>query len=355
MTVLAVAMSGGIDSAVAAGLMVEAGHDVFGITVKTWVEASRCCSDDDVWAAKRTAAHLGIKHYVVDLGELFEKNVIGHFVDEYAMGRTPTPCVMCNSTIKFGALMDRVLRMGAGAMVTGHYAILEKDGEGPIRLRQGVDPDKDQSYFLFSLAQQQLANSRFPLGGMRKSEVRAIAARLKLPLQDRPESQDICFVPKTGEHHAITEKHRSGLVREGAIVDESGKTLGRHQGVHRFTIGQRKSLGIATGTPMYVKELDVVRNRVVVAPRRAIYGDEALLKRVRWVSGVAPAVAFDAQTRIRYNHAAAASRVTPQGDGVKVDFNEEQFAITPGQAAVFYRDDEVLGGGWIEKPQEPNA
>lgn len=348
MTMIAAAMSGGIDSAVAAALMVEQGFEVFGVTVKTWVDASRCCSDDDVWAAKRVAAHLGIKHYVIDLGELFEKNVIGHFVSEYAIGRTPTPCVMCNSTIKFGALLEKSLRMGAEAMATGHYARLESDAAGIVRLSKGVDHAKDQSYFLFSLRQEQLKASRFPLGGMKKPEVRAVAARMGLPMADRPESQDICFVPESGDHFKITESRRPDLVKEGAIVDETGKRLGTHQGVHRFTVGQRKNLGIATGTPMYVKRLDPFKNEVVVALRGDVCDDEMKVRDVRWIGGEAPGQTFNASTKIRYNHKEVPSCVTVQERNVDVKFEQDQFAVTPGQAAVFYRGDQVLGGGWIE-------
>lgn len=344
----AVAMSGGIDSSAAAVLLKEQGHDVFGLTAKTWPEGSRCCSDEDIRDARRVAAAIGIPHYVVDLAEVFEREVVGYFVDEYLGGRTPSPCARCNRFVKFGALMDKALALGAEWMATGHYARIRRDDGGRLHLLTGLDGAKDQSYFLFDLSQEQLARSLFPVGDMRKDAVREVVRRAGLPVHDRPESQDLCFV-QAGAHHVLIERRHPEARRSGVIRDMDGRELGVHEGIHRFTIGQRKGLGIATGTPRYIVALEAGTNTVTVGGKQAVMHAGARVSGIRWTGGVAADCGCKVLVKIRYAQGAAAARLESlAGGGAEIYFDEPQFAVTPGQIAAFYVGDELIGGGWIE-------
>ena len=345
---IAVAMSGGVDSSTAAALLVEQEHKVIGLTARMWPAGSRCCSDDDIESARQVAVHLGFAHHVVDLHESFQRQVVDPFVAEYARGRTPSPCALCNRYIKFGALMDSARELGAARIATGHYARITQDAGGIRHLLTGVDTAKDQSYFLFDLSQEQLAAALFPLGTMRKSEVVAYARERGVPVTKRPESQDLCFA-EPGRHYAVVELLKPDVRIEGDILDMKGRKLGRHEGLHRYTIGQRRGLGIAAGKPMYVVRIDAASNTVVVGDESDVMQKQAAVAGVRWISGVEPASAIKCGTRIRYNHDAAVSVVMPRGpDSASIQFDEPQFAVTPGQVAAFYVGDELIGGGWIE-------
>ena len=344
MRVLA-AMSGGVDSSVAAARMVGAGHDVVGVHLAlsrapgTLRTGSRgCCSKEDAGDARRVADMLGIPFYVWDFAERFEEDVIDDFVSSYARGETPNPCVRCNEKIKFSALSARALALGFEAVATGHYARLS-DG----KLRRAVDAEKDQSYVLAVLTAEQLRHALFPVGDTPKPQIRAEAAERGLAVAAKPDSHDICFIP-SGDTQAFLGK-RIGVHR-GAVVDAAGTVLAEHDGVHGFTIGQRKGLGAAFGRPMYVVDIEPERN-VVVLSEEDEKGREVAVRGVNWVS--TEPRACDAVVKIRSMHGGAPARVEPEGeDRVRIRFEEPQRAITRGQAAVFYEGDAVLGGGWIE-------
>lgn len=349
-----VAMSGGVDSSVAAALMVEAGHDVVGISMQLYDQRASpdtfgsCCSIDDLHDAKRVAARLGFPHYTLDFEEQFQRTVVNRFVSEYASGRTPIPCVQCNSDLKFSALSDRAQAFDAAAVATGHYArVIFDEDRRQYRLLRGVDTAKDQTYFLFSLTQDQLAHALFPVGHLTKPDVRAHAARLGLLVADKPDSHEICFVPD-GDAGGFVDRQLPDADRSGEIVDSGGKVLGRHTGVHKLTVGQRRGLGLATGTPMYVLRLHPADSRVVVGPREELGGRELTATDVNWISGTPPPAPRRLTARIRHRHDDAPATVTPDGGtSAHVAFDTPQFAITPGQAVVFYDRDDVIGGGWI--------
>ena len=350
-----VAMSGGVDSSVAASLLAEAGHEVVGLSMQLYDQRDpaqtfgSCCSLDDLYDARRVASVIGIPHYLVNFEERFRATVVDPFVAEYAAGRTPIPCVHCNADLKFATLAERAAAFDAAAVATGHYARVEYDEDARrYRLRRGLDAGKDQSYFLFSLTQDQLAHALFPVGHLTKAEVRTHAARLGLPVADKPDSHEICFIPD-GDAAGYVERRLGDRAEPGAIVDTGGRELGRHSGIHRFTVGQRKGVGISTGTPMYVLRLEPSDARVVVGPREELGRAEFGVGSVTWISGDAPSAPTRVTARIRHRHRDAAALVTPAGDGaVRVRFDEPQLAITPGQAAVFYDGEDVLGGGWID-------
>lgn len=348
-----VAMSGGVDSSVAAALLVEAGHDVIGLSMQLYDQEQgdqrfgTCCTIDDLRDARRVAAVLGVPHYILNLERQFEETVVADFVREYAAGRTPIPCAHCNQELKFATLVDRAQGLGADTVATGHYARIRRGDDGLLHLWRGADPTKDQGYFLFGLTQASLARTLFPVGEMHKSEVRRHAAALGLAVARKPDSQEICFVPD-GDYASVVER-RLPERHGGLMVDLEGRVVGRHEGVHRFTIGQRKGLGIATRDPLFVIHIDATTGLVTVGPRAALDRRDLTASGVNWIAGTPPAVPLRAQAQIRHRHQAADALVTPlEQDRVRVVFETPQTAVTPGQAVVFYQGDEVLGGGWID-------
>ena len=412
--VTAIAMSGGVDSSTAAALLTENNRDesrataddarprVIGLTMQLWNQrrlpgllgaegdgasghaSGRCCSLDDVYDARRVANFLKIPYYVVNFQERFEATVVRPFVEQYLAGETPIPCALCNTEIKFEQFVKTALEIGADRIATGHYARVRRDEQtGRYRLLRGVDATKDQSYFLFGLTQEQLSRSLFPLGELTKEQVRAIARERNLPVAEKPESQEICFVPKGSYRDFIeaylAEQGRAVDDRAGEIVATDGRSMGEHQGVHHYTVGQRKGLGFATGEPLYVIQIDPAQNRVVVGRDEDLFRKRFAVRDVNWIRPAAQGATIEAQVKIRNKHTAAPALVTAEvappfspgldaeggaaaaGAGLKsgatnatlaaatVEFLEPQRAITPGQAAVFYDGEEVLGGGWIAR------
>ena len=349
-------MSGGVDSSATAALLIEQGYDVIGITLKLWPQdcvnraEDKCCGPQAVTDARSVCHKLDIPYYLIDEAADFQKHVIQYFADEYKAGRTPNPCVMCNQNLKFGRLIDRADQLGADFIATGHFARVEKSPEtGRYLLKRGRDLRKDQSYFLFSLRQDQLARAIFPLGEKTKSDTREVARHCNLKTADKEESMEICFVPDNNyggflQSANLVKKHR------GAITDVYGHVLGQHDGIEFYTIGQRRGLGITTPKPVYVVELDAENNRVVVGDESALDRDEFAAERCNWHPFEKLEGPIEVTAKIRYNHPGATATVIPAGDGrVKVKLHTPQRAITPGQAAVFYQDDLVVGGGWIAR------
>jgi tRNA-specific 2-thiouridylase len=345
-----VAMSGGVDSSVAAARVVAAGFDAVGVTMHLAGSRSRCCSLADADDARRVAERLGIRFFVANYAERFRKEVVETFADAYLQGRTPIPCVTCNTQFKFHYLAERARAFGAQRVATGHYARSDVDPDsGLFRLRRAADEQKDQTYFLFQLTQEHLAHGWFPLGDLTKQQVRAEARELGLETAEEPESQEICFVPD-GDYRAVVEEIRpDARQRPGTFVDEAGRYLGRHPGVHHFTIGQRRGLGITSQKKLYVQSIDAEAGRVVLADKDALRVKVGLVDQVSWVSGSVPDGPIRARVRIRYRHAGVAATVEPiAGSRARVVFDDAVTALCPGQAAVFDDGDIVLGGGWIE-------
>ncbi|WP_223909040.1 tRNA 2-thiouridine(34) synthase MnmA [Geobacter sp. AOG1] len=353
-----VAMSGGVDSSVTAALLQKQGHEVIGISMQVWDYATftapdgekfdTCCSLDDIHDARRVAEQLGIPFYVVNFEEEFQRLVIDDFVGEYFRGRTPNPCVRCNQRIKFELLLQKARDLAADYLATGHYARVERDGTGRYRLHMGQDSSKDQSYFLFTLTQEQLSRTLFPLGGMTKPEVRRLAARYGLRVAEKGESQEICFVPDNDYVRFLEEARGAGTLN-GDIVDRRGTVLGRHQGTYRYTVGQRKGLGVAHPSPLYVLEVDTEKRQVVVGSREELASPGLVATDLNWIIPP-PGAPLEATCKIRYRHRPVSCTVIPlPGNRAEVRFTVPEKSVTPGQAVVFYRDDEVLGGGWIEK------
>jgi tRNA-specific 2-thiouridylase len=349
-------MSGGVDSSATAALLQEQGYDVIGITLKLWPQdcvnraEDKCCGPQAVTDARAVCAKLDIPYYLIDESADFQKHVIRYFAEEYKAGRTPNPCVMCNQNLKFGRLIDRADQLGAAFIATGHFARVDRSAEtGRYRLKRGHDLKKDQSYFLFSLRQDQLARVMFPLGEKTKRDTREVARHCQLKTADKEESMEICFVPDNNyggflQAAGLVQKHR------GEITDVHGRVLGHHDGIELFTIGQRRGLGITTPKPVYVVELDAALNRVVVGDDSALDRAEFVAERCNWHPFEKLDQPVEVLAKIRYNHPGTPATVTPAGNGsVKVKLHTPQRAITPGQAAVFYQDDLVLGGGWIAR------
>jgi tRNA-specific 2-thiouridylase len=345
-------MSGGVDSCAAAVLLKDQGFDVVGLTMRLprygAEEEPGCCAAADIRDARRVAAKLGIPFHELDFREEFRREVMDEFCRAYAEGRTPNPCVRCNERVKFGRLLEAASDLGAEALATGHYARTEEHPEaGRVALKAGRGRD-DQSYFLYALSQEQLGRARFPLGELTKGEVRRLAAEHALPAYEKPDSQDLCFVPQ-GEYRDILRARCPRAFRPGPIVHVSGRVLGEHGGIASFTVGQRRGLGIAHGEPLYVVALRRADNAVVVGERHHVMRRRLEVSGVNWVSVPPPSAALPARVRIRYNHAGARAEVAPMdGGGAFVTFEKPQEAPCPGQAAVFYRDDVLLGGGTIE-------
>src|SRR5271168_962547 len=368
--VVAVAMSGGVDSSAVAALLQQQGRAVLGLTMQLWNQRRlpklqgngpaqhRCCSLDDVYDAKRVAQHLNFPHYVVNFEEHFEEKVVRPFVDQYLSGRTPIACTNCNTDVKFEPLLRMARQIGAAKLATGHYARIRKNDEtNRWELLRARDDSKDQSYFLWGLTQEQLSRSEFPLGELSKNEVRDLARAANLPVAEKPESMELCFVPN-GNYvqfiQAYSAERGIALNRdEGEIVNEAGEVIGHHHGVHNFTIGQRKGLGFAAGKPLYVSRIDPVANRVVVGDDDALRTTTCEISSVNWVSCAAPSEPIRAFVKIRHKHEAAAATAELFHDGesgevrLRITFDSPQRAITRGQGAVLYDGDRVLAGGWI--------
>jgi tRNA-specific 2-thiouridylase len=351
---IVVAMSGGVDSSVAAALLAEQGHDVIGVSMQLYDQTEgqasfgTCCTIDDLHDARRVAAAIGIPHYIVNFESRFDEQVVSNFVREYGLGRTPIPCAHCNADLKFSTLLERAVGFGADALATGHYARVEVAPDGSYRLCRGADQAKDQTYFLFSLTQDQLSRTSFPVGHLDKDEVREHARRLQLRVASKPDSQEICFVPD-GDYASFIDRTAPALRRTGTLISQRGDVLGSHEGVHRFTIGQRKGLGLSAREPLYVLAIRPESAEVVVGPREALARTTLTASQVNWISGQ-PAIEWLSVTaQIRHHHRPAPARVRALDEGrAALEFDEPQMAITPGQAVVFYDGDVVLGGGWID-------
>jgi tRNA-specific 2-thiouridylase len=366
---IAVAMSGGVDSSAAAAILKAEGHELVGFSMQLWNQRrgisvdengdplpSRCCSLDDVYDARRVAAELGFPFYVLNLEEDFERDVVQPFVSSYLNGETPIPCVACNSRLKFASLDRLAISLGCEKVATGHYARVQYDrSANRYRLYRGRNLQKDQSYFLWELTQEQLSRSLFPLGEMSKPEVREVARKEGLAVAEKAESQEICFVPD-GDYAGFIDRYLEAENQgdrqptAGDIVNAGGERLGQHTGIHRYTVGQRRGIGVQNERPLYVLSIDSEKNRVVVGEQDELESSEFTAAGVNWIAFSTPEEPVRAEVRVRYRHQAAPALISPVSNGrVRVQFDEPQRAITPGQATVFYRGDEVVGGGWITK------
>jgi tRNA-uridine 2-sulfurtransferase len=355
MSRIVVAMSGGVDSSVTAALLSEAGHDVVGVTLQLYDHGQAvsrpgsCCAGQDIHDARRVADRLGIAHYVLDYEARFRARVIDDFAASYIAGETPIPCVRCNQRIKFEDLLQTARDLGADALATGHY-VERRDGDAGPALYRGAEAARDQSYFLFATTRDQLGFLRFPLGGLPKDETRAVARRFALPVAEKKDSQDICFVPQ-GNYGRVLEQLRPDGQRPGEIVDQEGRVLGRHTGITHFTVGQRRGLGVAGAHPLYVIRLEPATARVVVGPVEALRSRHVAVREVNWLGDEPlPVDRLPVEVKLRSTMAPVAAVVSIGGDSrAEVVLGEPQAAIAPGQACVFYRGARLLGGGWIER------
>lgn len=350
-------MSGGVDSSVAAGLLKEQGYEVIGITMNLFPLPEEFCLDRDLksccgWGAvedaNRVASKLGVPHYVLNLKDSFEDQVVSNFLEEYSRGRTPNPCIRCNQFIKFDVLMKRARKIGASFIATGHHAqIVQDPRSGRFFLKKGMDKEKDQSYFLYTLTQDQLSHTLFPVGLFTKSKIRKKALEWGLPVAGKPESQEICFIPDNN-YVDFLKKRIPEAFRPGRIVNTKGKVLGHHSGIIHFTVGQRRGLGIAAPHPLYVLEINTAKDEIMVGPNDLLYKKDLLADQINWMSGDKQISPIPAKARIRYKHKEAAALLVPlDSEKIRVEFEKPQRAITPGQAVVFYEGDVVLGGGTI--------
>ena len=369
---IAVAMSGGVDSSAVAAMLRAEGRNVIGLTMQLWNQRrlsghagmpesvqGRCCSIDDVYDARRVAETLGIPYYVVNHEERFERDVVRPFVEEYLAGRTPIPCSLCNNHLKFDQLLIVAQQIGADQIATGHYAQVTFDEQlGRWLLKRPADRSKDQTYFLFGLTQEQLSRTLFPLGGMTKPEVRELARKHSLVIAEKPDSQEICFVPggdyKRFLEAYLTEQGDQPVAVGGEMVTTDGKVIGEHAGVHNFTVGQRKGLGLATGSPLYVIQIKNDTRQVIVGKDEDLYSRALITSRVNLISCAEINEPMRVTVKIRHKHQPASAMIESAGPAeVRVTFDEPQRALTPGQAAVFYDDDLVVGGGWLDNPPQP--
>jgi len=362
-------MSGGVDSSAAAAILKEQGHELVGFTMQLWNQRrglsvdengdalpSRCCSLDDVYDARRVAEELGFPFYVLNLEREFERDVVQPFVASYLKGETPIPCVSCNSRLKFASLDRLAASLGCEKVATGHYARVEYDSAtNRYRLLRGLNRQKDQSYFLWELSQDQLSRALFPLGEMSKPAVREVARQSQLAIAEKQESQEICFVPD-GDYAGFIDRYLEAeniseqIPELGELVDAEGRVVGAHTGIHRYTVGQRRGIGIAAERPLYVISIDAAKNQVTVGSPEELLGRDLTAAGVNWIALNTPSESERAEVRVRYRHEPAPATITPVGgERTRVTFDEPQRAITPGQATVFYRGDEVVGGGWIVK------
>lgn len=351
-------MSGGVDSSVAAAMLVEEGYDVIGVTMQIWPAASApeeafsraCCSLSAVEDARRVAARIGIPHYVMNFKDVFESTVIDNFIEEYRRGRTPNPCVRCNRFVKFDALLERAKGLGAEYVATGHYSrIVYDESRGRWLLKRGLDDSKDQSYALYGMTQEQLAHTLMPLGGMAKDETRRLAADLGLAVASKPDSQEICFV-ENRDYPGFLKANAPETARPGPIMDTTGSVIGEHNGIAFYTVGQRRRIGIAAREPLYVVRIDPARNAIIVGTNEDLFSSELTASDVNFISIVKPAKPIAVTAKVRYNMKDSPALLVPLEDGrLQVSFEKPQRAIAPGQAVVCYQGDEVVGGGTIEE------
>ncbi len=352
--IVVIAMSGGVDSSVAAGLLVQQGYPVIGMMLRLWNEpgqesANRCCTPESMALARRVARKFEIPFYAVDVREIFRQTVVQSFIDGYAQGVTPNPCLVCNRQIRWGRLLAHARSLGAEFLATGHYARVDRPENGPVRLLRGQDPDKDQSYILSGLNQQQLSQALFPVGGYTKQAVRELAREFDLPVAEQPDSQDLCFIT-AGDYRDFLRRHAPQVEKPGPILDIHGQQLGHHKGLAFYTIGQRRGLGLSSPAPLYVIRKDLDRNALIVGAREHLGAPELLARDVNWIAGRPPSAPIQASVKIRYKSREQTARISPLPDErVHVRFATPLPGITPGQLAAFYHEDLCLGGGIIER------